>query len=434
MIRFKYIIWVCIGLCSPVFILAWTEADNIANTPERSNCPAITTDNNGDVYVVWSEDYLEIGKIFYTHYDGSSWSEPIDISRNELWWPLYVPAIEVDGTGRIHVVWDCNSSEIYWAYCDGDTWSIPVNISNTSGGSTGPRTAVDRYGRVHLVWHDNSTGRCEVYYSVYDGESWSGAQRITNGIGEEKNFWPDTDVDSSGYTHVVWGHYGGTGSELDYWIQYSRYNGISWTSPVDILRIEGKHMAEADIVIDIEDHPHVVAEKWNYNGIYYTRYNGETWSEPYLIYEGNHAGRPDIAIEPSNGLGCVVWGCRYYRFFNDTIWDSAGCIVGPDGVLPSLTAGIGTFHLVWASGDIWYSKHTVTGIESLEDSLQKEIELKSIPNPFDSGIMVQFALFEKIGVVIKVYNALGQEVKVLVNDLLCSGPYEVVWDGKDNLG
>ncbi|MCK4595623.1 T9SS type A sorting domain-containing protein, partial [candidate division WOR-3 bacterium] len=264
--------------------------------------------------------------------------------------------------------------------------------------------------------------------------SWQETQRITNGIGEKKNFWPDIAVDSSEYPHVVWGHYAGTGSELDYWIQYSRYNGISWTSPVDILRIEGKHMACGRIAIDSEDHPHVVAEKWNYDGIYYTRYNGETWSEPYLIYEGSHAGRPDITIEPSTGLGCVVWGCRYYRFFNDTIWDSAGCIVGPDGVLPSLTAGIGTFHLVWASGDIWYSEHTVTGIESLEDSLQKEIELKCIPNPFNPGIMVQFALLERIGVVIKVYNALGQEVKVLVNDILCSGPYEVVWDGKGNLG
>lgn len=408
--NFRIMIMICVALFNSIFLFAWTEPLNIANTPERSNCPAITTNNNEDVYVVWSEDYLEIGKVFYTHYDGFSWTEPIDISRNELWWPLYDPNIEVEANGRIHVVWTCNESEIYWSYCDGDTWSIPVNISNTPGGSTGPRTAVDRYGRIHLVWHDNTTGRCEVYYSIYDGEAWSETLKITNGIDEEKNFWPDIAVDSIGYPHVVWEHYGGTGSHLDYWIQYSKYDGISWISPLDILKIEGKPMAEADIVIDTEDHPHVVAEEWNYDGIYYTRYNGETWTEPYIIYEGSHAGRPDIAIELTSGIGCVAWGDRYYRFFQDTIWDSVGCIGGPEGVLPSLTAGIGTFHLVWASGDIWYSEHTLTGIESLGNSSQIDIGLKSIPNPFFRETTIYYDIPKRAHVTLAITDIIGRKI------------------------
>jgi len=35
---------------------------------------------------------------------------------------------------------------------------------------------------------------------------------------------------------------------------------------------------------------------------------------------------------------------------------------------------------------------------------------------------------------LKIYNLLGQEVKVLVNKPQKGGSYEVTWDGKDSLG
>lgn len=401
------IIWVL-----PQFVFAWTTPVNISNTSKPSNYPSITVDYKGRVHVVWSEDYFEVGKIFYVYHDGVAWSSPVDISRNDVNWPLYAPVIETDSNSRIHAVWDRNSSDIYWAFCDGDTWSIPVNISNTPGGSTGTRIAADDSGRIHIVWHDNSTGTVEIYYTMYDGESWQEAERITDSSGGKKCSWPDIAVDSSGYPHVVWTHYGGTGSSSDYWIQYSKYDGSFWSTPVDILRIEGEPIVEGRITMDAEGYPHAVAERWCYEAIYDTHYDGTSWTPPHLVYEGSHAGRPDIAIDAGSGIGCVAWGDRYYRFFKGAQWDSAGIIEGPGGVLPALAASSGTFHLVWATGDIYYSRHTLTSIESQEEYIPRGFRLnRNYPNPFFSKTMISYEIPQDSYVTLIISDSSGRIIE-----------------------
>lgn len=391
---------------------AWTEPINISNTSEPSNWPAITVDDQERVHVVWSEDYFRIGKIFYTYCDGDAWSSPIDISRNDLPRPLYTPTVQVDSLGNCHVMWTDNESEIMWTYCNGDTWSIPANISNTPGGSTGPRTAIDDSGGVHVVWHDNSTGNVEIYYTVYDNESWQESQRITDSPGEEDSSWPDIEVDSKGHPHVVWTHYGGTGSSSDYWTQYSTHDGVAWSTPVDILKIEGKHMSRPKIATDSQDHPHVVAEWWSYKAIYYTRCDGTDWTLPFLVCEERHAGRPDIAVNAGSEIGCVVWGDRYYRFFQNTQWDSIGVIDGPGGILPALSVGASTFHLVWTAGDIYYSRHRLTAVESQEECSPRQFRLNwNCPNPFSGKTTIPYEIPEDSYVTLIISDNLGRIVQ-----------------------
>lgn len=409
-------------------VVAWTDPSNISNTSKASNYPAITVDDQERVHVTWAEDYFEVSKIFYACLDGDIWSTPIDVSRNDIHTCFYRSSVEVDNRGRVHVVWNYNSFDLMWTYCDGDTWSIPANVSNTPRLSAGPRTTADDSGRIHLVWHDESSGKPEIYYSMYDGESWQGPQRITNSPGEEHCFWPDITRDSNGYLHVVWTHYGGGGSD-DYWIQYSKYDGSSWSSPLDILKLGGEHITNSRIGMDSQDHPHLVAERWLGRAIYYTHYdgNGTAWATPYLVYEGSHARRPDIAIDICSGTGCVVWGDRYYRFFQDTTWDSVSCIAGPDGVAPALVVGRGTFHLVWAAtGDIYYSGHRLTGIESQEEPTPKGFNLdQNFPNPFIGKTVISYQIPEDSWVTLIISNPLGMVIEKAHLGYRLAGDYNV---------
>jgi len=57
---------------------------------------------------------------------------------------------------------------------------------------------------------------------------------------------------------------------------------------------------------------------------------------------------------------------------------------------------------------------------------------QNYPNPFNPETVIRFQLPEANQVTIKIFNALGQEIKTLVNREYTAGIHSVVWDAKDN--
>jgi len=60
--------------------------------------------------------------------------------------------------------------------------------------------------------------------------------------------------------------------------------------------------------------------------------------------------------------------------------------------------------------------------------------LQNYPNPFNPSTAIRFQIADFGYVDLKVFDVLGREVKTLVNETFLPGSYEVIWDGKDNLG
>jgi hypothetical protein len=56
------------------------------------------------------------------------------------------------------------------------------------------------------------------------------------------------------------------------------------------------------------------------------------------------------------------------------------------------------------------------------------------PNPFNPGTSIGFDLPRRSQVRISIYNGLGQQVDMLVNDELAAGDHSVYWDGTDYKG
>jgi hypothetical protein len=56
------------------------------------------------------------------------------------------------------------------------------------------------------------------------------------------------------------------------------------------------------------------------------------------------------------------------------------------------------------------------------------------PNPFNPATQIAYQILEPGDVSLTIYNLLGQEVRTLVRGYVQPGQYQVVWDGKDNLG
>lgn len=83
-----------------------------------------------------------------------------------------------------------------------------------------------------------------------------------------------------------------------------------------------------------------------------------------------------------------------------------------------------------ASGDPASSVRKVASL-----NLPKAIQLdQNYPNPFNPETRISYALPQDSAVRLYIYNALGQEIRTLVNQFQTSGNYEILWNGKNNAG
>jgi hypothetical protein len=351
---------------------SWSNATVISDdvtgwNNQTSDSPAVAVDAAGVVHVVWHDWTKGIWyqgssdcEIMYANYSSSSgWSHPIVISDGYqgIWWndgQSYDPAIAVDSTGAVHVVWwdytvgpwsdPPNDEEIMYAkYTPGSGWSNATVISDgyqgvwwNSNYSRYPAITVGPDDTLHVVWQDRTPGwwgpatdDYEIMYINNTGAGWSNVTVIS----DNQTQWNDADsrypaiaVSNSGNIHVVWedetsGAWGG--GPTDFEIMYANFMGSSWSQPV------------------------VISD--GYGGIY--------WND-------DRSYSPDITITPSGKIHVVwhditdgEWGIdsEIMHVVYDTLWSNV-TIISDDATLwnngSSNFAAIvadstGDVHVVW---------------------------------------------------------------------------------------
>ncbi len=81
-----------------------------------------------------------------------------------------------------------------------------------------------------------------------------------------------------------------------------------------------------------------------------------------------------------------------------------------------------------------YKPDSLTGVSS-NKILPNSVELyQNYPNPFNPVTNIKFELNKSEIVTIKVYDVLGKEIKLLLEENLSAGEHNVQWNGKDNEG
>jgi hypothetical protein len=202
----------------------------------------------------------------------------------------------------------------------------------------------------------------------------------------------------------------------------------------------------------------IYAQRYNYSGIpqgsnfivnddtanNYQSYPSITIDAPgnfVITWNDDRDGDPDIYAQRYNSSGDTV-GSNYlvpnyqYAFF------SQGS--------PAVAANSSYIYYTWVDNrrgnyDI-YAKvvdWNWTEVEEDQDAnLPNSFELyQNYPNPFNPATTIPFSLKVQgstfkgpIPTTLKIYNIMGQLVKIVVDEEKAPGNYNIIWDGKDNSG
>ena len=175
-----------------------------------------------NVHIVWSDetDYLGAGSdadIFYKFFNktSSSWNltEVVSITSSGTAWH---PSLGIDSENNIHIAWMDAVSVIYDIYyklwnSTQQRWETSIMVSSESTGySVAPALAVDESGNIHIVWHDetNIAGSdfdYDIFYKRWNSSTdrWSTTEVVST-ESRDGSFYSCIAVDSTGTVHVAW--------------------------------------------------------------------------------------------------------------------------------------------------------------------------------------------------------------------------------------
>jgi hypothetical protein len=82
-----------------------------------------------------------------------------------------------------------------------------------------------------------------------------------------------------------------------------------------------------------------------------------------------------------------------------------------------------------------YVSYKTTGNNDVIELLPTSYALdQNYPNPFNPSTIITYTLPEMTNVRIKIYDALGREVRSLLDEVKSAGKHNILWDGRDNSG
>jgi len=294
----------------------WTASQRLTWTSGWSEYPAIAVDSSGNVHVVWRDEKPDTYVVLYTRsLDGGGTWQPIQ----RLTWTgsssnpsVAVPSVAVDSLGRVHVVWCYDSPgnmEIYYkgSTDGGATWGPSKRLTWTSGSSGLPAIAVDSFGSIHVAWSDDTYAGYEIYYkrSTDGGTTWTPNRRLT--WTADNSYLGDMAVDALGNPHLVWEDY----TTVDDEIYHKRgiNGGLSWATSQRLTWNAG-FSAYADIAWEPSGHLQLVWEDQTPGNaeIYYKRSPdlGLNWeTSQRLTWNSGPSYFPAIAADPDGNLHAV---------------------------------------------------------------------------------------------------------------------------------
>jgi len=425
------------------------------------NVSQMKTDNSGNVYIA--------GTIYNPSLTGYDFLIlKYSSSGNLLWsksWSFtgsnsndFARSIAIDASGNVFVTGQCdvnagpkNISTIKYNSAGTQQWVQIYSTPNITDDDAGSKIVIDASGNCYVTGFGvgSGTGKDIITLKYNSTGSLQWAQRYS---GNYEDAGIDIIVNGSGTVYVT-GYTFTTLTNSDYISIKYNSNGVQqW---IKTYNGTGNSTDKSNSIgLDAADNVYITGYsigngssfdfatiKYNSSGTqqWVQRYNGPgnltdaandmfTDASGNCYVTGNSFGSSsfsDYAVIKYNSSGSQQWVQRYNGPAND--YDYSGNInVDASGNVYVIgnSEGIGTMR---DFATIKYSQ--TTGIEPIEGTIPDKFNLsQNYPNPFNPKTNIEFSLPVRGNVKISIFDLLGKEVSVLVNDFMKAGTYKTGFD------
>ncbi|MBN1920165.1 MAG: exo-alpha-sialidase [Anaerolineae bacterium] len=304
----------------------WSPPEQIAQSSGilASSTVVFFSDLYGRLHVLYPErpDDATPLAFSYVSWDGTSWSEPLDVLYDPQGGNLANARGVLDAQNVLHLIWGGASNTLRYASVPLEdislvaSWSVPITLVNSIGGGD---IIAGSDGVLYMAYvTDLDTGAIAVIRSEDGGMSWSTPVVATISVLQSFPREVRLAVDERNRLHLVW-----TEVKLpDGWPPTGAYyarsmdRGETWA---DIPQIAGDNHGQIGVATVGEDEVHLVwrstiggdgtFHQWSSDG-------GENWSQPDRYDDrGGFSGLPSFAVDAMGNLHFAI-GAGYYATWN----------------------------------------------------------------------------------------------------------------------
>lgn len=334
--------------------------------------------------------------LFYSRWDGESWTEPTDVISVPDDTIVDFPSVTIDSNNWLHVVWSGLKNIYYsnapsWQAYSAQAWSKPGVLTENSARSAWMNsiTVGKAKGDLHVAYATRGQ-EAGVYYtrSTDSGTDWTIPVKLSVAFDDAENSFSGVKIilDGDGCLHAVWQTNQNEGYGQAIYYARSIDHGETWSQPVQL-----GYRGPNDFDVGI---PNIVARGNSELHLIYhagtrpigryhriSRDGGETWSDPtpilmdmegingYVVPVVDGTGQMHLIINLRTRNTQVV-GIYYSRWL-ETGWSPVRPLAtdapyGPTAHYTEATVGSGNeLHVVWTQlqlGEIWQLRGTIADV------------------------------------------------------------------------
>lgn len=370
--------------------------------------PAVAIDANGNIHIVYlsSDYYISYAK---STNGGVSFTTPVKISDLPAS-PLTRPKIAVYGN-NIYVVWHYDDTD-YKIYLDksigGGSFGTDVQVNDITSGTRGyPSITGGTDGNIYVTWIDGG----KVYFakSTNQGTSFGTSVRIDDSDSTTK--YPSLATFGSTMVYVAWEDYRNV--DADVRLAKSINGGISFGASVKV---------NDDTTANDQKFPRIVVDS---SGTIYTIWqdgrNDNSTPDIYYAHSTNGGASFSTNLKINSATGKATYGHKYPAF---TVTDKV-CVAWMGS-----TATLSGWQIYFSKA-IFPPAGPTSVVEESKTIPLGFVLYQNYPNPFNPTTVISYQLSVAGSVELRIFDLLGREVVMLVNEEKSVGAYSITWDAKN---
>ncbi len=347
---------------------------------------SVDVDTNGHVHVVVKAGALSGTLKYYNDISGSLTEVPTGVTS-----AISNPKVLIDKGNKVHILYR-NETELrfYMINNIGGTFSTPVPVTPVGQRPAFQQNlALDSLNRIYIVYQSSVSTSGKGFYFIYEENGvFSDTMRVYD-LSPEYVTRNSTAVIARGDGQMAIFYAPGGVRATIVIADIFMKRGLLSDTPVELVSFTGS-ASGSDIILNW-----TTASEVNNKGFEIERKTKDTWDKIAFI----------------NGRGTTTSGGSYS--FTDT----------------DLPAARYTYRLKQLdfNGTSEYSNEIEIELAPASDYTLEQ----NYPNPFNPSTVIGYTAAEPGWIKLKIYNTLGEEIAVLVNEQKDAGEYQVTFDAKN---